>query len=128
MPRRPIHEVSIRRVAAVERRATLGLLPPELLTSRAVHFTERASDVLTANAYELSTDDGAVAMDAVSRLGVFRGWRYDFMVGQALRFSIRRSKRLLLLDGLRVVDAKGAVLGEFRQRPTGFSVHFDVLD
>lgn len=126
--RKPIHEQATQPVKAVKRRPSPGLLPPELLDAGVVHFTERVSDVMTANDYELATDEGAVVMDAVSRLGVFRGWRYDFLVGDALRFSIRRDKRLVVFEGLRVLDAKGGLLAEFRQQPTAFSVHFDVVD
>jgi hypothetical protein len=126
--RKSIHDVSTRPVKAVRRRATLGLLPPELLTAEAVHVIERKTGALRANDYELRAGDGAVVMDAESRVQVVRGWRYDFLAGGQLRFSMERRKRLLVFDGLHVIDAAGQPLGEFRQEPTAFSVHFEVVD
>lgn len=128
MSRKPLQEVSTRPVKAVRRRATLGLLPPELLAAGAVHFVERKGGAMTANDYEVRSEDGAVVMDAESRLQVFRGWKYEFLVGGELRFSMHRSKHLLVLDRLEVLDAAGQRLGEFRQELTAFSVHFQVVD
>lgn len=128
MPRRSIHDVTTRPVKAVKRRATLGLLPAELLSAGSAHFVERVSDAFTANDYEIDVGDGGVVMDVVSRLNILRGWSYDFATNGTVRFSMKRTRQLLVFDGLRVLDANEAVLGELRQQPTAFSVHFDAVD
>lgn len=122
-----VAEAETRPVKAVRRREP-SLLPAELVSARRVHFTERLALNVTGNNYELSVDSGALVLRAESRLHVFRGWRYDFLEGDTVRFSMSRKTKLLLLDGLKVFDANKQVLGEFHQRPTAFSVHFDVVD
>ncbi|MDP3238093.1 MAG: phospholipid scramblase-related protein [Myxococcales bacterium] len=117
-----------RPVKAVRRREAPRMLPPSLFEARHVRFVERFSLNFTGNDYELEDAAGAIAMRAESRLHVFRGWRYDFTVDGDVRFSMSRKTKLLLLDGLKVFDAQKRVLGEFQQRPTAFSVHFDVVD
>lgn len=103
-------------------------MPAALLEAERLCFTELRGFSLSGNDYEIADGDGPVVMRAESRLHLFRGWRYDFTVDGQTRFSMRRKTRLLLLDGLEVCDADGALLGAFHQRPTGFAVHFDVVD
>lgn len=125
--KRRVDEEATRPVKAVRRRSA-GLLPPRLMETRRVSFMELRSFNFSGNDYEVCDDAGGVVMRAESRLHVFRGWRYDFTLGGETRFSMSRRTQSLLLDGLKVSDAKGAVLGEFQQQPTAFAVHFDVID
>lgn len=127
MSRKPPDDEATRPVKAVARRPSLGLLPAELLTAKQVRFVERKSKGLRANDYEVEVD-GSVPMDVESQLHVFRGWRYDFTTNGAARFSIQRSQPMLVLEGLRVVDAAGEDLGALQQELTGLSVHFEVVD
>jgi hypothetical protein len=128
MSRKPIHEVATRKVKAVQRRAPASqLLPGPLLSASRVDFVERRQLGFTGSDYDVSLPGAGVVLNAESRLHVFRGWRYDFVTGDTVWFSMQRKTRLLLLDGLRVLDREGRLLGEFVQRPTAFSVHFDVL-
>lgn len=126
-PAAAVANVETRRVKAVKRRAA-RLLPAALLEANALWFSEVSRLNFTGNDYEIGLGPRSPELLAESRLHVFRGWRYDFTEAGVTRFSMSRKSQLLVFAGLKVFDAEKKVLGEFHQRATGFSVHFDVVD
>lgn len=96
------------------------------MQARVVAFAERPRFGLTGSDYDF--DVGSTQLTARSKLGLVRGWKYEFVDGNRTLFSMRRGKRLLLLERLTIRDANDEVLATFGQRATGLSVHFEIFD
>jgi len=127
--RRPVaDQKTVRRPAVARRRAQAPDLTPESFRgARVVNFVERPRLGFAGSDFEFDLG-GSVSLVARAKLGLVRGWQYDFVEGDTTLFSMKRGKRWLLLERLTVRSADDEVLATFVQRATGLSVHFEVFD